>query len=147
MADRANRSRILLNKGKMYWNGNIIVDGIKCEVVVTTTVTTSKSINEVVPSSRWAGIDSIKVTLSEYRSTARAKDMVKQFLETGVTPEVTIQGIQDDKNSDYYDAVGKEIVTVIGCVPTGDIKLLSVDADSNDHLQDEFTFNGKDIKF
>ena len=27
MADRANRSRILLNKGKMYWNGNIIVDG------------------------------------------------------------------------------------------------------------------------
>ena len=94
MADRANRSRILLNKGKMYWNGNIIVDGIKCEVVVTPTVTTSKSINEVVPSSRWAGIDSIKVTLSEYRSTARAKDMVKQFLETGVTPEVTIQGIQ-----------------------------------------------------
>jgi hypothetical protein len=62
----------------MYWNGNIIVDGIKCEVVVTPTVTTSKSINEVVPSSRWAGIDSIKVTLSEYRSTARAKDMVKQ---------------------------------------------------------------------
>lgn len=147
MADKLNRSRILLNKGNMYWNGEAIADGVKCEITVTPKVTTSKSLNEVVPSSRWAGIESIKVTVTEYRSTSRMKDMVKNYLETGVTPEVTIQGTQDDKNSDYYEAIGKEIVTALGCVPTDAIKLLSIDASSDEHLQDEMNFNAKDLKF
>lgn len=147
MADKLNRSRILLNKGNMYWNGEIVADGVKCEIVVTPKVTTSKSLNEVVPSSRWAGIESIKVTVTEFRSTSRMKDMVKDYLETGVTPEITIQGTQDDKNSDYYEAIGKEIVTALGCVPTDAIKLLSIDASSDDHLQDEMNFNAKNLKF
>lgn len=147
MADKLNRSRILLNKGNMYWNGEIVADGVKCEIVVTPKVTTSKSLNEVVPSSRWAGIESIKVTVTEFRSTSRMKDMVKDYLETGVTPEVTIQGTQDDKNSDYYEAIGKEIITALGCVPTDAIKLLSIDASSDDHLLDEMNFNVKDLKF
>lgn len=147
MAERVNRSRILLNKGKMYWQGQEVLDGIKCTIVITPIVTTSRAVNEKVPSSRWAGIESIKVTLSEYRATSRAKDMIKHYLETGETPEFTIQGIQDDKNSDYYDAVGKEVVTALGCVPTNDITALNIDADSNDHLVDEYTLNAKDLKF
>ncbi len=147
MADNINRRRILLNKGKMYWDGETIADGVKSEITITPIVTTSRSLNEVVPSSRWAGIESIKVSITEYRSTARVKDMVKKYLETGETPEVTIQGIQDDKNSDYYDTVGKEVVTALGCVPTDAMKLLSIDSSSSDHLQDELSFNCKDLKF
>ncbi|MDO4301641.1 MAG: phage tail tube protein [Clostridia bacterium] len=147
MSDKLNRSRILLNKGNMYWDGEIIADGIKCEIIVTPKVTTSKSLNETVPSSRWAGIESIKATVTEYRSTARAKNLVKNYLETGETPEVTIQGTQDDENSDYYEAIGKETVTALGCVPTDAIKILSLDASSDEHLQDEMSFNVKDLKF
>lgn len=147
MSNRVNRSRILLNKGKIYWNGDIVCDSVKAKITIKPTVTTSKSVNEVVPSSRWAGIDSITVEVTEFRATSRAKDMVKNYMETGETPEVTIQGTQDDKNSDYYDAVGKEIVTALGCVPTNDITLLEIDGSSGDHLQDSFTFNAKDIKF
>lgn len=147
MADNVNRRRILLNKGKIYWDGETIADSVKCEITITPIVTTSRSLNEVVPSSRWAGIESIKVSVTKYRSTSRVKDMAKKYLETGVTPEVTIQGIQNDENSDYYDAVGKEVVTALGCVPTDAMKLLSVDSSSSDHLQDELTFNCKDLKF
>lgn len=147
MSDRVNRSRILLNKGKIYWNGKIIADAVKAKIIITPAVTTSKSVNESVPSSRWAGIQSIKVELEEFRSTPRAKDMVKVYWETGVTPEVTIQGTQDDKNSDYYEAVGKETVTALGCVPTSDITLLDVDGSSDEHLKDTFNFNCKDLKF
>lgn len=147
MADNINRRRILLNKGRIYWDGETIADGVKSEITITPIVTTSRSLNEVIPSSRWAGIESIKVSVSEYRCTSRVKDMIKKYLETGETPEVTIQGIQDDKNSDYYDTVGKEVVTALGCVPTDAMKLLSIDSSSGEHLQDELTFNCKDLKF
>lgn len=147
MSEKVNRRRILLNKGKMYWNGEIIADGVKAKVTIKPKVTTSKSVNEMVPSSRWAGIELITVEVTEYRSTARAKEMVKHYMETEETPEVTIQGTQDDKNSDYYAAVGKEFITALGCVPTNDITLLEIDGSSDEHLQDSFTFNAKDLKF
>ena len=50
----------------------------------------------------------------------------------------------DDKASDYYSDYGSDTVTAIGCVPTGDINLLNLDA-NGDILDDALNFNAKDV--
>ena len=67
-------------------------------------------------------------------------------MENKVTPNFTFQGICTDEQSDYYKDYGGQAVTVTGCVPTGDITVLSHDVNS-DFVQDSITFNCKDIKF
>ncbi len=144
MAENANR--ILLNKGRAYCNGEVIFDGIKCEINVSPTVTQSRSLGERTSSRRWAGVE-YPVTVSEYRTTSRTKDYIKAYQETGLAPELTIQGVQDDEGSDYVKANGADIVTATGCIITSDIGLINLDASSTDHVVDEITMNAKNIKF
>lgn len=59
---------------------------------------------------------------------------------------MTIQGIMTDKGSDYYNQYGTDTVTAVGCVPTGDIILLGLDADGAE-LNDTITFNAKNVIF
>lgn len=66
------------------------------------------------------------------------------YVKTGKTPELTIQGISDDQGSEFYAKNGSDTVTVVGCVPTGDLMLLSLDADGQ-VLDDSFGFNAKGI--
>ena len=141
-----NARRILLNQGKIFWDGEIIADGVSCVITITPTVTESTSLGEITPSSRWAGVK-YKVDVKSYRSKPYAKEYVKEYINTGLAPEVTIQGIQDDKGSDYYEAYGAETVTATGCIATGDIVALNVDASSSDHFQDSITFAAKNIQF
>ena len=71
-------------------------------------------------------------------------DAIKDYIKTGVTPEFTLQGIQDDKNSDYFDKNGKIKVTLKGVVLTGDLSLLNLDAEG-ELLQDEIEFGAHDM--
>lgn len=141
-----NKHRILLNKGKIYWNGEVLADSISCVITITPTVTESTALGEITPSSRWAGVK-YKVEVKNYKSKPYAKNYVKEFLNTGLAPEVTIQGIQDDKGSDYYEAYGSETITATGCIATSDITVLNVDSSSSDHLQDTITFAAKNLQF
>ena len=52
-----------------------------------------------------------------------------EYLKSGKTPELTIQGIMNDKESDFYAAYGSDVVTVVGCVLTGDFNLSSFDSE------------------
>lgn len=141
-----NARRILLNQGKIFWDGEIIADGISCVITITPTVTKSTALGERTPSSRWAQVE-YKVDVKSYRAKPYAKEYVKEYINTGLAPEVTIQGIQDDSGSDYYEAYGAETVTATGCIATGDITLLNVDSSSSDHLQDSITFAAKNLQF
>ena len=138
-----NKSPISLRDGKVFIDGLECMDGVKCEIKFTPEVWTGKALGERTSSSRWIGY-SIAVTITRRRSTPWIKDIIKKYMENGVTPEFTIQGINNDMGSDYYAKYGTDTITVVGCVPTGDLQLTSLDSEGQ-ILDDTITFNAKDI--
>ncbi|MGN0621135.1 MAG: phage tail tube protein [Porcipelethomonas sp.] len=143
--DKYNHDPVMMTEGKMILDGVTVSDGVKCEIKFTPDVYTGKVLGEKTPSSRWKGY-TISVSVTRRRETPWAKDIIKKYIATGETPEFTIQGIMDDTGSDYYRKYGSDSVTVVGCVPTGDITLLGIDADGSE-LNDTITFNGKNVIF
>ena len=138
-----NKRRVSLREGSLFLNGTKILDAVKCEAVYTPEVAESRGLKEKGLSRRWIGHD-ITGTITEYRTTPWVHDAIKDYIKTGVTPEFTLQGIQDDKNSDYFDKNGKIKVTLKGVVLTGDLSLLNLDAEG-ELLQDEIEFGAHDM--
>ncbi len=138
-----NKRRVSLREGSLFLNGTKILDAVKCEAVYTPEVAESRGLKEKGLSRRWIGHD-ITGTITEYRTTPWVHDAIKGYIKSGVTPEFTLQGIQNDKNSDYYDKNGKIKVTLKGVVLTGDLSLLNLDAEG-ELLQDEIEFGAHDM--
>lgn len=138
-----NRTAINLREGKIFLDGVEIFDGVKADVKFTPDVYTGRQLGDITPSSQWLG-GAITVSVTRRRSTPWLKDTIKKYLNDKATPEFTIQGIMEDTNSDYYANYGSDTVTCVGCVPTGDIILLSLDADGQ-VLDDPITFNAKEV--
>lgn len=138
-----NKRRMSLREGSVYLDGTKVLDAVKCEAVFTPEVVESRALKERGLSRRWIGFD-ITGTITEFRTTPWLHDAIKKYIKNGVTPEFTLQGIQDDKNSDYYDKNGKIKVTLKGVVLTGDLSVLNLDAEG-DLLQDEIEFGAKSM--
>lgn len=138
-----NRRHISLREGSAFVDGVKVLESIKLSFVFTPEVWSGRSLGEKGTSRRWIGRD-VTGSLSEYKSTPWYKDMVKKYESTGATPEFTIQGIQDDKNSDFNEAYGSETVTLKGTVITGDIPLLSLDS-AGQVVEDEISFGAHDV--
>ncbi len=138
-----NKRPISLKEGKIFINGILIADCVKCEIKFTPDVWTGKVLGERTDSSRWLGYK-ITGSITRRRSTKWLKDAMKSYLTTGATPEFVIQGIMDDDNSDYYDDNGTDTVTVTGCVLTGDLTLTSFDSGGN-VLEETIGFNAKNV--
>lgn len=143
MSMKYNKSPISLREGKIFIDGVECLDSIKCNVKFTPDVWTDRQLGEAAPSSRWLGY-SISGEITRRRSNGFLKEAIKKFQKTGETPELTIQGIMNDRNSDYYKENGSETVTVVGCVLTGDINILSLDSGGT-VVEDTLAFNGKEI--
>lgn len=138
-----NKSPISLREGKVFIDGVECFDGIKCNIKFTPDVWTGKQLGEKTPSSRYLGY-SITGSITRRRSTPWLKEIIAKYRKTGETPELTIQGIMNDENSDYYKSNGEDTCTCVGCVLTGDINL--IDLDSNGEVVDDvINFNAKDI--
>ena len=146
MSDTADlRNHIDCSQGKAFLDGEECMDAVSFSIVFTPVTSTTKTLGHSGEDTRWKG-HTIKVTLSEYRSSDWLKQAIKNYLENGITPNMTFQGVCTDEQSDYYKEYGGQTVTVTGCVPTGDITVLSQDVNS-DFVQDSITFNCKDLKF
>lgn len=143
MAMQYNKSPISLREGKVFIDGVEVMDSIKCNIKFTPDVWSGKQLGEKSNSSRWLGYN-ISGSITRRRSTAFLADIIKKYKATGLTPELTIQGIMDDPSSDYYAANGSYIVTAVGCVLTGDISLIALDS-TGDVVNDDITFNAKDL--
>lgn len=83
-------------------------------------------------------------TITRRRSNNWLKTKIKEYAASGATPELTIQGIMNDANSDYYAAHGSDVTTVVGCVLTGDLPLTALDSEGQ-VVDDAINFNGKDL--
>lgn len=145
MADtkRVNSSPLSAREGKVYIDGVLVADSCKFKVTFKPDVWSGKQLSEQGTNRRWIGYD-IEITIEEWKTTRRYRGMVDKYLKTGMTPEFTIQGIQTDKNSDFYTLNKSEKVTCVGCVPTGDINLIEMDTDG-DVVKESITMGAKRV--
>ena len=141
--ERVNRSPLSAREGKVYLDGLLIADTCKFKVVFKPDVWSGKQLSEPGTNRRWIGYD-IEVTIEEWKTTRRYRNMIDSYLKTGRTPELTIQGVQTDKNSDFYEKNKSETVTCIGCVPTGDMNLIDMDTEG-DVVKESITFGAKRV--
>jgi len=138
-----NKNPISLREGSVFLNGIEVMDSVKCSVKFTPDTWKGRTLGEKSPSSRWLGYE-ISGSITRRRSKPWLKEMIMEYIKTGVTPEFSVQGISDDPNSDFYEEFGTDTVTLVGCVLTGDIKLLELDSEGN-VLDDEINFSAKDM--
>ena len=133
-----NHAPISLREGHVFLDGVEIADSITCTINFTPDVWTGRQLNELTPSSRWIGY-AITGTIGRRRSTRWLEDKISEYMQTHETPEMTIQGVMDDPNSDYY-----KTVTCVGCVLTGDLPLTMLDS-GGEVVEDSLGFNAKDV--
>lgn len=142
--DRYNANPVALSEGKIFVDGVPIADGVKFELKFTPKVWSGKVLGERSSSSRWLGYE-ITGTITRRVMTPWYKEIVQKYQKDGITPECTIQGVMDDKGSDFYQQFGSDVVTAVGCVFTGDIMLMALDASSDGVREDAISFNAKDV--
>lgn len=137
-----NKAPISLREGHVYLDGVEILDSIKCEIKFTPDVWSGRQLGQKSQDSRWLGY-AVTGTIGRRRSTRWLEEKIKEYKDSGDTPEMTIQGIMDDKNSDYYKEFGSNVVTCVGCVLTGDLPLTMLDS-GGQVVEDSISFNAKD---
>lgn len=138
-----HKNPISLREGKVFLDGLEIFDSVKCEIKFTPDVWTGKQLSDRSSSSRWLGY-SISGSITRRRTTPWLKETIQGYIKTGKTPELTIQGMMNDRGSEYYENEGSDTVTVVGVVLTGDLTLISLDADGQ-VLDDVIGFNARTI--
>ena len=138
-----NVKPLSLKEGKVYIDGVEVMDSVKLSIVYVPNLWSGKILGDKGTNRRWLGRD-ITGNIDEYRTTARFINMIKKYEETGKTPELTIQAIRTDKDSDYYDLSGSESVTITGVVITGEIPLINLDSDG-DVVKDSISFGAKNF--
>lgn len=138
-----NKRPLSMREGKIFLDGALIADSCKFNVVFTPKVWEGKTLGEMGTNRRYTGYD-ITGTLEAWKSTNLIKSKIMEYVRTGRTPEMTITGINEDTNSDYYDTNGADKVTLAGCVLTGDVTLMDLDTDG-DVAKESLKFGAKKI--
>ena len=139
-----NKNPISLREGKAFIDGVEVIDNIALTFTFTPDVWTGRQMGERSPSSRWVGYE-IAGSISRRRNTPWLREKIKEYLADGHTPEIKIQGVMTDDNSDYYAQYGSDTVTLVGVVLTGGLQLLAQNSDSSGVLEDSIAFNAKDM--
>ena len=138
-----NKNPISLREGNVFIDGVEVLDSVNATINFTPDVWTGRQLGERGQSSRWLGY-TITGTITRRRSTNWLEVKIKEYLNSGATPEITIQGIMNDENSDYYAANGANTVTCVGCVLTGDLPLTRLDS-AGQVVDDSIGFNAVSI--
>lgn len=132
-----------LREGKVFIDGVEVLNQVTCTIKFTPDVAESRVLGEKGKSRRWLGRD-ITGSLTEYKSTPWLLDAVKKYEKSFKTPRFTIQGIQNDSDSEYTGKNGNAVVTCIDCVLTGDIPLIALDS-GGQLVKDSVSFGAYDI--
>lgn len=140
---RVNKSPLSAREGKVYIDGMQVADACKFKLVFTPKVWEGKALGDPGTNRRWIGYD-ITGEITQWKTTPMYKKKVMEYIKTGRTPELTMQGISEDVNSDYYEINKGDTVTAVGCVLTGDISLMDLDTDG-DVVTENIKFGAKNI--
>ncbi|WP_206458706.1 phage tail tube protein [Anaerovorax sp. IOR16] len=137
------KQRPSLREGKLYLDGNCVMDAIKAEFFFAPEVSESRAIGQKGKSRRWIGRD-VTGNISEYKSTPWLKEAVKKYEETGKTPQFTLVGVNDDPNSDYGATYGNDVVTLESVVLTSEIPLIQLDSEG-EHVICDYEFGAENV--
>lgn len=132
-----------MREGKVFLDGTMVADSCKFKVTFKPDVWTGKQLSQKGTNRRWIGYD-IEVLVEQWKTNRFYRKKIDEYTKSGKTPEFKIQGIQEDKNSDFWDLNGKEEVTCIGCVPTGDIVLIDCDTEG-EVVKESITFGAHEL--
>lgn len=143
MGSRVNKSPLSAREGVVYLDGALVADSCKFQLVFTPDVWEGKCLGDKGINRRWLGY-TITGTIEQWKTNNIYKKKIQEYLESGATPEFTIQGISEDKNSDYYEINQGDKVTAIGCVMTGDIPLMDLDTEG-DVVKESIKFGAKNL--
>ena len=138
-----NTQPISLREGKVFLDGVMIMDHVTCTVNMTPDVWEGRQLGERTKSRKWLGY-SITGSITRRRSTNWIRRLITDYIRTGRTPEFTIQGLMNDTNSDFFVRHGRDLVTCVGCVLTGDLPLTRLDS-GGDIVDDVINFGAKNI--
>lgn len=138
-----NTRPISLRQGKIFIDGIEAADSVSATGTFTPDTWSGKQLGDYSNSTRWLGYN-LTVTVTRHRSNPYTKEVIKKYQNTHKTPEITIQGIMDDPDSDFFDKYGNDVCTYIGCVPTGAMPLTALDS-NGDVVTDSLTFNARDF--
>lgn len=141
--NRVNSSPLSAREGKVYLDGTLVADACKFTVTFKPDVWSGKQLGKKGTNRRWIGYD-IEVVVEQWKTNNLYLQKIKEYIKSGTTPEFTIHGHQIDKNSEFYEANGNLEITCTGCVPTGDIDLISCDTDG-DVVKESITFGAYDV--
>ncbi len=136
-------NRLSLREGKIYLDGEQIMENVTLEINFTPEVAESRSVGQRGKSRRWLGHD-ITGNMTEYKSTPWLKDAVKKYMNDGSTPKFTCVGVQNDANADYNMTYGNDVITVENMVITGDINLIELDAEG-EHVISDIEFGASNV--
>lgn len=134
----------LKSEGKLYLDGEEVIEAKSVNIKITINSTTSKTLGAKHSKTRTNGYD-VSVSITRYKVNKFSLKLIKDYLDKGKTPEFTIQAINNDSGSDFFKNLGEDTVTVTGAVPTGDLNLLDLDASSTDNVEETITFTGGTI--
>ena len=143
MANKVNKSPLSAREGKVYIDGSLVADTCKFKLVFKPKVWEGKTLCEQGTNRRWIGYD-ITGEIEAWKTTPLYKKKVMEYIATGKTPEFTIQGISEDKHSDYYELNKGDSITAIGCVFTDEISLIDMDSDG-DVVKETIKFGAYDL--
>lgn len=136
-----NLKPLALRQARIYIDKELAFDMAECEVKFTTKTWSGHQLGDPGQSTRVTGY-SISGTITKRRATTWGIDMIKEYIRTRKTPEFTLQCVIDDPDSDYQRVMsGPSEITLLGCVPTGDLSLFTAKADDDGIVTEAMTFN------
>lgn len=138
-----NENPMSLREGRIAIDGSVIADLVSASFQFTPTVWTGTEVGKLTTSSKWLAY-AITGTITERRSNPWLINTIKQYKNSRVTPEFTIQGIMNDVSSDYVNDYGNDTVTLVGCVLSGNIPLTALDT-NGEVVEDPINFNAVDV--
>ena len=141
MITNTGMSPQLKTEGKVFIDGEEFLNAKEVLIKATLNNSQSKTLGVKTQKTRTVGYD-ISVEVGTYKANKFGVNILKKYVDKGLTPSFTIQALNNDKGSDFFSQFGNDVVTVTGCVPTGDLTLLDLDASSTDYVEETITFNG-----
>lgn len=137
--------RMSAREGRGFVNGKKVTSLLKLNAVFTPEITDKRTVGQKGTSSKVVGY-AITGTITQFKATRWLRDAIKQYLTTGIFPQMDIQAVSDDSDSDFHNSFGEERIQLIGVQLTGDLPIIDIDAEGEE-IQEEISFSASEIRF
>lgn len=134
-----------MREGRGFINSTQVLDLIKLNAVFTPEVSKKRSVGQRNMQSKVLGYD-VTGTITQFKGNQWVRNAIKEYIKTGVWPEMDIQGVMSDPDSDYVKNFGEERIQLLGVVLTGDLPVLDLDAEGEEVVE-EISFNAAEIRY